>query len=428
MPPKKKPAPAFSSFQILGKRAQELIRQARTRAKEELQTAQDAPAAAEKSPDQDLRVTFSAGNVAVATVTVLAVLIGAWLLYTLEDVIILLLLGFFMAAIVDPGVAAMEKRGVPRGIGVLLHYLLAVVLIVFLLVSLIPIIAEQLQQIAVQLSAVVNAFLANPEISLPLLPPELNARLTELAKAGMESLSIDQFAQTLQQFGENLASFAGGSFLILTRIGLSVVGFVVQAIIVLVLAFFVQVEKEKIRAWIGGFFPARHRHYLDIKTDAIHSKIGKWARGQLMLGLAVGTLTFFALIILRTPYATTLAVLAGFTEFIPYVGPFIAAVPAILIAFTQDGIVWALIVAGVYYAIQWCENNLLVPLIMKRAVGLSPIAIICAMLIGVSLPTLIHPILGIFLAVPVTTIISLFLEDLRTARRNRALAPDEEKH
>jgi len=91
----------------------------------------------------------------------------------------------------------------------------------------------------------------------------------------------------------------------------------------------------------------------------------------------------------------------------------------VLIAGTQGGFVWALIVAGVYYIIQWCENNLLVPLIMKRAVGLSPIAILFAMLVAVSFPQFIHPVLGILLAVPGTTILALFIEDWRMMRQAR---------
>ena len=113
------------------------------------------------------------------------------------------------------------------------------------------------------------------------------------------------------------------------------------------------------------------------------------------------------------PYALTLAVLAGFCEFIPAMGPLIAAVPSVFIALTQEGFIWALVVAGIYYVIQWCENNLLVPLIMKRAVGLSPIAILFGMLIGVSFPETIHPVLGIMLAIPTTTIIAIFLNDWR---------------
>jgi predicted PurR-regulated permease PerM len=85
---------------------------------------------------------------------------------------------------------------------------------------------------------------------------------------------------------------------------------------------------------------------------------------------------------------------------------------------TTGGFWWALGIMVVYYVIQWCENNLLVPLIMRRAVGLSPIAIIFAMLAGLSFPQVVHPILGLLLAVPVTTIVTIFLEDWRQHRRS----------
>ena len=119
------------------------------------------------------------------------------------------------------------------------------------------------------------------------------------------------------------------------------------------------------------------------------------------------------------PYAVTLAMFAGFTEFIPIIGPMVAAIPAFLIAVTSNGFLWALVVAGIFYSIQWCENNLLVPIIMKRAVGLSPIAVMLAMLIGLSFPQIIHPILGIMLAIPATTVLALFLEDWREIRMQR---------
>jgi predicted PurR-regulated permease PerM len=132
--------------------------------------------------------------------------------------------------------------------------------------------------------------------------------------------------------------------------------------------------------------------------------------------MTIGILVFVALLILGVPYAVTLALVAGVTEFIPIIGPLIAAVPAVLIAGSQHGFIFALIVAGVYYSIQWCENNLLVPIIMKRAVGLSPIAVTIAMLVGVSFPSIINPILGIILSIPITTIVALFLEDWRDMR------------
>lgn len=412
-----KSAEAFTSFRILGKKAQDLITRASELKKRERKNQSEESVLPETAAETDVVVRFSGASVARAALIVLGIAIAAWMTVILRDKIILLLLAFFTAAVVDPGVRSLEKMGFPRGIAILLLYFVALCVFVFLLVSLIPIIATQLQQIAIDINDKVNAFLANPQIQLPLLTYEVNARLTEIVHVTLENMSISKFTDALQILGQNMSSFAQGSVLLITRIAGSVGNFVVRLVVVLVLAFFIQIEKEHIRLWFRSFFTARYRAFIDTKTEAIHIKIGQWARGQMLLGIAIGSLVFVALTILRIPYAATLAVLAGFTEFIPYIGPFIAAVPAVLVALTEGGMLWALIVAGVYYVIQWCENNLLVPLIMKRAVGLSPIAIIFAMLMGLSFPSVIHPILGLLIAVPVTTIVAIFLDDWRVVKK-----------
>lgn len=412
--PTKKPSDGFTSLRIIGSKAQSLLmKAAELKKKDRSEGAQAMPL---EPRDADLSVRFSLVNVAQSALVLLAVAVGVWLTVTLKDKIILLLLAFFLAAIIDPGVRMLEKWGFPRGIAILIQYFIAIFITLFLLVSLIPIVATQLQQIAILINDQVNAFLTDPRISLPLITDDVNARLTELVTASIQNLQITKFTDLLQSFGQGMSSFSQG-LAVATRIAGSVGSFFVKFVVVLVLAFFIQIEKENIRQWVRSFFSARYRAYIDVKTEAIHLKIGQWARGQLLLGVCIGLLVFVALSILRMPYAATLAVLAGFTEFIPYIGPFIAAVPSVLIALTEGGMLWALIVAGVYYVIQWCENNLLVPLIMKRAVGLSPIAVIFAMLIGLSFPSVIHPVLGLLIAVPVATIIAVFLDDWRLTKR-----------
>lgn len=407
---------AFTSMRVIGKKAQRILEKAKKAKNTESPKKPVRLSSSEKKSDEVI-MHISASSVARGAFTILAIVAGTWLLYHLRDKFILLLLAVFVAAVVDPSVGKMEQHGFPRAIAILVHYFLAIFALLFLLISFIPIIAEQIQSIAIIISAEVDHFIANPQIDLPLVKEDLNLRLTVFVQTTLQNLSINEFADGLAQFGQNLSTAAQGGVRIATRVAGSVVNLFVSTLIVLVLAFFMQMEKEGIFKWIRGFFPLQFRTYLDNKSEAVHSKIGQWARGELLLMLSIFALTLIALLILRMPYALTLAVLAGFCEFIPAVGPFIAAVPAVLIAFTQEGFVVGLIVIGVYYVIQWCENNLLVPLIMKRAVGLSPIAILFAMLVGVSFPETVHPILGIMLAVPATTVISIFLEDWRNTRK-----------
>ena len=413
----KKSEKGFTSFRILGKKAQELLQKA-AELRREPEANGEAILLPQGETEPQLRVAFSPASIALATLIILGILVGAWAVSQVIDKLMLLLLGFFVAAIIDPSVRTMEKWGIPRGVAILLHFCVTLFIFLFLLVSIIPIIATQVQQIAVLITEKANAFIENPQISLPLLTTDVNERLTHLSESVLRNLSINHFADAMQRFGDNLLSISQGLF-VATKIAGSVAHFFFNLILVLAFAFFIQLEKEHIRVWLRSFFSSAYKNYLDSKTDAIHHKIGQWARGQFLLALSIGILVFIALEILRMPYVVTLAVLAGMTEFIPYIGPLIAAVPAVLIAMTEGGFLWALIVAGVYYVIQWCENNLLVPLIMKRAVGISPIAIMFSMLLGVSFSDIIHPILGLLLAVPTTTILVLFIEDWRAQRQKK---------
>lgn len=413
MPPKKNTTGSFTSFRIIGEKAQRLLAKAREMQKRP-DNGREAPHPAEDAePLPEVMVHLSIPSVVKAAFAVLAIAVGAVLVWLLQDKLVLLALSIFVAMIIDPGVQFLRRLGIPRGLGILLHYFVALFLLVFLLVSLVPLIASQLIDLAGLIQTEVNLFLHDPRVALPLLSDATNASLTQLAESTLRNLSINQFTDALQQFGQSLATATQSSLLLAAQLAGSVVNFFANLVIILVMAFFIQIEKEHIVRWGKSFLPWSLRPYVEDKSEAIQSKMAQWTRGQLVLCLFIGFMVFLALTILRMPYALTLGILAGFTEFIPVIGPLIAAVPAVLIAGTQEGFLWAVLVGAVYYVIQWCENNLLVPLIMKRAVGLSPLAILFAMLVGVSFPTLIHPILGVILAIPATTIIAIFIEDWR---------------
>lgn len=409
----------FTSIRIIGKKAQRMITTARAQMKKEQEEEQKSRKRKPKEYEpQEIIVHLSIKSVAQTTLTIIGILVLAWVTFHLRHKLILLALALFVATVVDPGVQRLERWGLPRAVAILIHYFFAIFVLLFLFVSFIPIIATQIEEIARTISQELTPLLTNPEISLPFLAKdsEMNQQFSRMLSTMLQNLSIDQFTADLQLAGQNLSDFASESVRFAARIAGSVVNFVVSFIIVLVLSFFLQMEKEKIVYWFRSFLPAKYLQYADKKSEAIHTKIGQWMRGELVLMCSIFMLTLIALSILGMDYALTLSVLAGFCELIPAVGPFIAAIPALLIAGTQKGVIWIPIMAGVYYIIQWCENNLLVPLVMRRAVGLSPVAIVFAMLVGVSFPDTIHPVLGIMLAVPSTTILTLFLEDWREHR------------
>ncbi|MFA6389009.1 MAG: AI-2E family transporter, partial [Patescibacteria group bacterium] len=123
--------------------------------------------------------------------------------------------------------------------------------------------------------------------------------------------------------------------------------------------------------------------------------------------LSVGVLVYIGLSILGIKYALVLALIAGITEFVPYMGPIIGAVPGVIIAFSVSPML-ALIAAAFYYLVQLTENNILVPKIMQKAVGLNPIVSIAVLLIGFQLAG----IAGAILSIPVATAASVFIQDI----------------
>ncbi len=412
----KKPSSApFTTLRILGAKARQII--AKARAIRESRSQEKAGSRhAGSAPMPEVRIHFSLPGMVTTTLVIVAIALGVIFLYFLREAVVLLILGFFVAAILDPGIKAMKRIGIPRGVAIILQYFVALFLIVFLLISLIPIIADQIQQIATFLQIQLNAFLASPTINFPFFSDAYNLRLTAFAQVALQDLSVTQFATMLQQIGHSLSGAAEGSVIFAAQIAGSVVSFFMKFFVVLVLAFFLQMEKEKTIAWLRSFLPPNVRSYVDDRADRIHWKLAQWARGQLLLSSSAFVLVFLALVVMRMPYALTLAIFAGFTELVPVLGMFIAAFPALLIGITQQGFLWGILLACIYYVIQWCEGNLIVPLVMEHSVGLSPIAVILAMLVGMSFPSIIHPVLGIMLSIPAAAALSVFFEDWQDRR------------
>lgn len=419
MPKKNSAADSFKSIQILSAKAQSLWTKAKSKMQHEESKFTKTVLPPEQKTKTVMQLDLSIGTVAKATMTLIIVIAAALVLYVLRDKLILLFLAFFISVVIDTNVRWLERRHVPRGLAVLILYFVFISVAAFLLASLIPIVASQLQDIARYINSSADSFLINPHVEFTFLSESMNERLTVMIQDGLQQMGIKDRASALFQFGQNLSGVAQLSIGLAVQVAGSVFNFFVNFLLILVLAFFIQLEREKISDFLRSVMPREYRGYYDSKAEAIYLKISQWFRGQLILCLAIGILVFVALKILGMPYAHTLALLAGFTEFIPYAGPLIGALPAVIIALSQYGFVWAAVVAVVYYVIQLCENNLLVPLIMKHAVGLSPIAIIFGMLVGVSFPDTVHPVVGIILAVPTTAVITIFVQDFYLLRRRK---------
>lgn len=138
----------------------------------------------------------------------------------------------------------------------------------------------------------------------------------------------------------------------------------------------------------------------------MENKLGAWARGQLTLALIIGSFSFVGLKFLQIEPVLPLAILAGILEMVPMIGPIISAIPAVLVA---SGTSWwlALSVIIFYFLVQQLENHLIVPLVMRRAVGVPPLISLLAFLIGAK----IAGVIGIILSIPVFLCLQVLVQE-----------------
>ena len=198
------------------------------------------------------------------------------------------------------------------------------------------------------------------------------------------------------QAGGALARLASGTF-----------GAVADIVIVVVVGLYLAAEPRMYRRGLIKLTPPSARERVNMAFDAVVAALKRWLLGQAVAMLAIGVMVGIGLWTLGIPMALGLAILAGLLEFVPYIGPFLAAVPAVLIAFAQSPLD-ALYVLLLYWGVQQCENWALVPLIQKWTVELPPaLAILSLVIFGV-----LFGIPGIIVAAPLMIVVMILVQKL----------------
>ena len=319
---------------------------------------------------------------------VLLITVAAVFLYYIRDVIVTAFVAFIIVSAITPVIDYLEKFYLPRTLVVLIIYLLIISGFIYLLSLLIPAIGEQLQQLSTNL-------------------PSSSQKITHFADRfkffkNSQELFREEKRSILMQIGNR---FSESWWNIFTQAG-SLLRSIFSAIAIISLSFYLNIQKKSVGTFFQSFIPVRHQEYAVVLMEKIQQKIGYWMLGQITLNIIIGILVYIGLTVIGIPYALLLSLLAATFEVIPYIGPIASAIPGILIALSI-GPLQGLLVLLMYIIIQQAENHLLVPLVMKRAVGLNPVAVIIAILIGLK----IAGPLGAILAIPISAAISVFLSD-----------------
>lgn len=315
------------------------------------------------------------------------VVIVLFFLYLIKEVLAILFIALIFASAVDPWVDAMEKYRFPRWLSILLIYAVLLIALALVIILLIPPMTQQTLQLA-------DSF------------PEY------FSKVGVAFESLKNFSAEhgiLGELDKGLNALKGNITGVVSSAFSSVAGFfggVASFFIVLVITFYMTIEESSIKRTLTFILPDSYQPFTLQLINKVQRKIGDWLKGQLVLSLMLGVLVYVGLLILGVDYALVLGVVAAFGEFIPYLGPVLAAIPSLFLAFTQSPIK-ALFVLIFYIIIQQIENQILVPKVMQKAVGLNPIVCIVALLIGAKIAGFV----GVILAIPVATAISVVVKE-----------------
>jgi predicted PurR-regulated permease PerM len=178
-------------------------------------------------------------------------------------------------------------------------------------------------------------------------------------------------------------------------------------ITILILSFYLLIEAESMFGYLVRFVPAGRR--ADVATAAREAviKVSAWLRAQFVLAGVMGTFAAVGLGVMGVPYFYVVALVAAIGETIPIVGPIIGGVTAVAVALTVSPKL-ALMVGVYFLVLHQLEANVLVPKIMERRVGVSPVAVLVALLVGGALWGLV----GAILAIPTAAILSIIVDQI----------------
>ena len=309
----------------------------------------------------------------------------------------------FLCYLIHPAVRRLNRR-LPLWASILIVYVVVLGVVALILAFAVPAVAANIRQFvhdAPALVQTIQAWIANP--NNPVL-----AHLPSQARAYIEQIPAE-LAAFLSKYGGE----AAGNLL---HVLLSTAAVLALFIIIPVVAIYMMLDLNNMHRGFLGLLPAQARPKAEKILVEIDGVLGGFVRGQLLVAAIVGILIIVMLSLLHVRYAIVIGIVAGLLEIIPYVGAFAGAVPAILIAWITNGTLDAVLVVAGFVAINQLEGHVISPLVVSGKVGLSPLAIVLALLTGGEL----FGLPGLFLAVPVAGTIRVLLSNLVPGERQAA--------
>lgn len=322
-------------------------------------------------------------------------IVTGFTLYYFRGIVLLAFLAFILASAIRPLVKLGKRVHIPAALTIFSSYIMLFVLISLLFATIIPPLVEQSAQLVSAASHSLG----------------LNGQLSFLSEFRLDLTQWESYIEHYDQYSGILNQITG-SLQTALQIVFSTFSVLFISFTLLVITFHMLLDLDDVAlsfAWLlpKGSGEDRAKQALKIMDD-VTIKLGSWVRGQALLMLVIGVITYIGLRLLGVPYALPLAIFAGLLEFIPNLGPTIAAVPAVVAAFLLVNPWIGLATIGFYILVQNLENTFIVPSIMKEAVDVKPLATILLLLIGFEF----MGVAGALFSVPLYLVIRSTIQEL----------------
>lgn len=304
----------------------------------------------------------------------IAFLIALWALVQIRDILFLIFISFILMAALRPLVEALAQIRIPRLLSIFVIY--AVVFGVF------------------------GVSLAGTIPTLVIQSASFVTNLPTFVERVLPYWNIDARALTQQiaPISENIVRLTVGLF-----------SNIFTTLTVLVFTFYFLLERRHAEPLLTETMGENAAGNVMRILREIESRLGAWVRGQLILMVIVGVLVYVGLMLLKVEFALPLAIIAGLLEIVPLIGPIASAIPAVFVALATSPFL-ALSTVALYFIVQQLENNLVVPLVMKRSTGLSPVITIFALMVGARFAGIV----GAILAVPIVLVLQVVIGAILT--------------
>ncbi len=316
---------------------------------------------------------------------------GVYLLYLIQDIVLLAFLSVLFAAVLSPAVGRLTRIGLPRTLAVPLLYVIIIGILSGVLTIFVPAFVSEVKLFSSDWPTYV-AKLSQDFSAVGKLAQPFGATGADTPIAGHVPLGVNAFSGI---FGATVGIFTG----------------IVSVVVFFFLSFYLLLDENGIEKFFLSLTPAEYRSYSVSLAKRIQGKVGGWLVGQLIIMLIIFAIYFIGLTVFGVPYALALALFGGLVEIIPYLGPIVAAIPAVIIAFIQTPAL-ALVVLLFYIVSHQVESHVIAPQVMKRSVGLNPVALILSVLIGAKLA---GPF-GALISVPVAIVLGVVVDDILADR------------